>query len=442
MKLYRTIFAAAVVAGLMPVPPDATAQESAPQEPAPQERVPRTARPDTLYSADVVRLVAAANPAVRAARLAAAAATERVSPAGAWPDPTIQFGLMDRPFDGFGADERMTMNSVGLSQTFKWPGKLGYAEDRAGHLATAARLDAEETEARLVARALGLYYGLAALDRSIEVMDQTLRLLMDIEQIIEARYRVGQGLQQDVLQAQVAVARMQADLTAALESRVGRAARLNALMGRPGSEPTGGLELPPTGPALPTLEELMAEAVADRPALAAARAMTEAAEAAHRLSGRAAYPDVELGVSYEQRPQFADMASVTLGFRLPVFAGSREAPLRRAAEAEMAAAEARALDLYYETWARLAELRAVAERAAELERLYRTSILPQAEAAVASALGAYRVGEIEATTLIESQLAVNRYEIERLRLAAEHRQAVAEIDALTRSPGGVEDKGR
>lgn len=394
---------------------------------------------DTLRAAEVVRGVLEANPAVRASRLAAAAAAERVSPAGAWPDPTLQLGLMNRPLDDFGTDERMTMNVIGLSQTFRWPGKIGFAEERAEHVSNAAALDADEVEARLVARALTLYYGLAALDRSIDVVEETLRLLGDIEEITEARYQVGQGLQQDVLQAQVAVARMRADVTAARERRVGQAARLNALMGRPGSDPVGTLELPPAEPGLPPLDSLMATAAADRPALAAARERTQAAEAAQRLARRQLYPDLTLGVSYGQRPEFDDMGSVMIGFRLPLFAGSRELPMRREAEAEQAAAEARALDLYYETWARLADLRAAAERAAELERLYRTSILPQAEAAVSSALGAYRVGQLEATTLIESRVAVNRYEIERLRLAAEHRQALAEIDALTRTGSGVEE---
>jgi outer membrane protein TolC len=58
---------------------------------------------------------------------------------------------------------------------------------------------------------------------------------------------------------------------------------------------------------------------------------------------------------------------------------------------------------------------------------------------VESARGAYRVGRVEATTLLESRMAVNRYEIERLRLAAEYRQALAEIEALTRTASGVEE---
>jgi len=87
-------------------------------------------------------------------------------------------------------------------------------------------------------------------------------------------------------------------------------------------------------------------------------------------------------------------------------------------------------DLYNETFARLTELRADALRAQGLGSLYRTSVLPQAQAAVQSALSAYRVGGVEYMTLVESEMTVNRYEIEILRLAADFEEALAEIEAL------------
>ena len=63
-------------------------------------------------------------------------------------------------------------------------------------------------------------------------------------------------------------------------------------------------------------------------------------------------------------------------------------------------------------------------------------MLPQAEAAVESALAAYRVGQVDFATLVDARLTVNRYEIDRVRLAAERLQATAEIEALTRTDMG------
>ena len=127
------------------------------------------------------------------------------------------------------------------------------------------------------------------------------------------------------------------------------------------------------------------------------------------------------------------MGSIALGISLPIWGGSKDKPLQRAAAADQAELDARALELHYDTYARLGELRAADERARTLEEIYRVQILPQAEAAVESAFAAYQVGSVDYATLLDARLTVNRYAIDRVRLAAERLQATAEIEALTRA---------
>ena len=87
----------------------------------------------------------------------------------------------------------------------------------------------------------------------------------------------------------------------------------------------------------------------------------------------------------------------------------------------------------------MAERRADAVRAADVSELLRTDMLPQARAAVDSGLSAYRVGSLDFMAVLESQMLVNQFEIERLRLAAEYQSALAGIDALIGViPGGVQ----
>jgi hypothetical protein len=99
-------------------------------------------------------------------------------------------------------------------------------------------------------------------------------------------------------------------------------------------------------------------------------------------------------------------------------------------EAARQAEQARSLDTRNETFARLVELRAEAERASNLANLYDSSVLPQARAAVQSALSAYRVGDVDYMTLVSNQMTVNRYAIQRLELSAAYHTAVGEIEAL------------
>ena len=287
-----------------------------------------------------------------------------------------------------------------------------------------------DAEAALVQRVKAVYFELAFEDRALDIMRDTRDLLREFLDVSNTLYAVGTGLQNDVLQAQVAVATMTEDIMVVEQARLAMAARLNALLGREPERGVGALQLPGPGEALSGVSELMARAAERRPALRAIRERVRAAEYASRAARRSLYPDLMLGADYSQRPRFPDMLSFSVGVSVPLWAGSRQLPMRDEALARQAAEEAAEIDLLNETYARIAEARAESDRALRLHDLYATSILPQARAAVESSLSAYRVGEVDFMTLVQSELTVNRYEIERVRLTAAYHTAAAEIEAL------------
>jgi outer membrane protein TolC len=223
---------------------------------------------------------------------------------------------------------------------------------------------------------------------------------------------------------------MTEDITVMAEDRVAMAARLNALLGREATEPVAALQLPPPAAALPPAPQLMEMAVERRPGLQAARRRVQAAEAGYRAARRALYPDITVSLGYGQRPQFDDFVTLMFGISIPLWAGSKQLPMRQEMKAMQSMEEARELDVYNETYAELTELRAQAERARNLAGLYGTSVLPQARSAVESSLSAYQVGEVDYMTLVSNEMTVNRYQIENLRLTAEYHQAVAQVEAL------------
>jgi len=232
---------------------------------------------------------------------------------------------------------------------------------------------------------------------------------------------------------------MTEDITVTEEQRKAMTARLNALLGRPATGPIAAVEHADTIVVLASVDTLMALATLARPALQAAQLRIDAADAGYRAARRQLYPDINVRLGYGQRPEFTDMVTIMVGVSVPIFASGRQLPLRREMEAVRASEEARERDLYNETYARIAELHAQAGRALRLSSLYANSVLPQARAAVESALAAYRVGRIEYTTLVQNEMTVNRYEIESLRLIADYQQAIAELEALVGSDlGGAE----
>ena len=391
-----------------------------------------TPPPDTLRVADALRIAHEASPMLRAVRASAAAASQRVGPAGALPDPQLQVGLMNRMASDFGSTmDPMTMNQVQLMQMLPWPGKLGGAKRAARHTAAAARADAEEQERMLAAQVRMAYYQTAYADRALEVMGRTRDLLRTFLDVSTTMYAVGSAVQQDVLRAQVEVARMGEEITRMGQERVAMSARLNALLGRSAMTPIPGLELRETDRGdLPPVDSLIAWALAQRPALVASVERVAAADASLSAARRELFPDFTLGVQYQQRPQFPTMVSLMVGINLPLFAGAKQLPMRRemAAMRDMAAAEL--ANLQNETVARIIETRARAIQDQNLIRLYSGGILPQARAAVQAALSSYRVGRVTFMTLVDNQMTVNRYETEAYRLLADYHQAVGELEAL------------
>ena len=387
---------------------------------------------DTLRLADAVRIALEANPMLRATRASAAAAGQRVGPAGALPDPQLQLALMNREAGDFGSTmDPMTMNQLTLTQMLPWPGKLGGARRAARHGAAAAAAEADEQSRMLAARVRMAYFETAYADRAVAVMERTRGLLRDLLDVSTAMYAVGSAAQQDVLRAQVEIARMGEEITRMGQMRVAAAARLNALLGREAPSPIAALELPDWPvEELPVVDTLAAWALAGRPALVARTERVGAAEASLAAARRELYPDLEIGVAYQRRPLYTDMVSLMVGVNVPLFAGSKQLPMRREAAAMRDMAAAELADLRNETVAQLVELRARVVRDRNLGRLYSGSILPQAQAAVGAAMAGYRVGRIPFMQLVDNQMTVNTYEIEAYRLLADYHQAVGEVEAL------------
>ena len=98
--------------------------------------------------------------------------------------------------------------------------------------------------------------------------------------------------------------------------------------------------------------------------------------------------------------------------------------MRDMAQADLTAMEA-------ETRGRVGVAYADLRQARQLRDLYRMTLLPQARATVTSSVAAYQVGDINLMTLLEAQMAVNRYRQEVYRLESAEGQGWAELEMLT-----------
>jgi len=158
-----------------------------------------------------------------------------------------------------------------------------------------------------------------------------------------------------------------------------------------------------------------------------------AAVADERLARRERWPDMLVGVQYGERGMEMGtdrMGSLMVGASLPIFARSRQLPMRVEAAAMRAMSEAELRSMQADTRARVAEVHAELTRARRLTALYLTTVLPQAEAAAASSLASYRSGSVDFMTVIENRMVVNRYREEVVTLTAAEGRAWADLEML------------
>jgi len=344
-------------------------------------------------------------PELAAAHAAVEAARRRVEPARTLDDPSLSTTYQN---DGRALSLGKAESSfVGLmlSQPIRWPGKLALAGQAA---ASEAREIESGTLGRaglmIEARVRNAWYDLIlarALDRLIEERRDTER---QIEATTRDRYAAGLAVQQDVLRAQVELARideLKATQRAVIASRL---AELNRLLGLPQDAaldtPT---DLPSTTVLSPTANWI-ASALGRSPEAAGARQGIETGRLRVQIAKKNFLPDfvVSAGSMYRAGWEMGPMWQVGVGVSLPVWSNKRQQNQLAEAQARVTEQTAQTdvigLELEIRTRERIAQLQTSNEVAA----LYRDKIVLLDQLSYESALASYQAGKVPFITVFDA----------------------------------------
>lgn len=431
-KTITSIACASILVGIAAVSEPVTAQSSTFDS--------RTARDTsigvaTVLLGDLYTQVQQRNQRSAAARSLAQAAQARVSQATRPPDPQLQLGFMNYSLPSLRPMDKIGMVQLQLMQMLPLGGKLALAGRAASAVASATAERARDVALDARSQAAMSFYDLYTTDQSLGVARETIRLLHVIGSIAEAMYRVGDGRQTDVLRANVEIAKMAEDTLRMQAMRQSMIARLNALLDRQLEAAFGTPLLPQFPDSIPLRSWLDSVAFGERPIVRAGLDEVRAAEASEKLARKEIIPDLTLGAQYgQQRGDMGGtdrMGSLMFGVSLPVFARERQFKMREEAAAMKQMTQADLAAMRAETRGKIGEAYAALTRARSLAKLYRTTVLPQAEATVASALASYRVGSVDFMTLLDDRMIVNKYQQELYALEADQGKAWADLEMLT-----------
>ncbi|MGA2797569.1 MAG: TolC family protein [Thermoguttaceae bacterium] len=288
------------------------------------------------------------------------------------------------------------------SQKIPWFGKRQLRGSAAQAQSDAAGQDVADLRLRLAESAADALFDLYLVRRETEINAANVELMRDFRAIALARYESAQVTQQDVLQADLELADLEARAAELARQQAVAIARINTLLHRPADCP-----LPPPANLsppcnLPPVEALRDMALARRPDLAAQSARIRAEEANVDLACKQYYPDLEIVGKYdafmpeEMRPQLG------MNLNVPLWQHKRSAAWREATaklEQERAQYANLADQARFEVQSAYAEL----VESDRLLRLYDEKILPVANLYVKSARANYTAGKTDFLRLVDAQ---------------------------------------
>lgn len=373
------------------------------------------------------------NPEIAAAEHGYAAASHGAREASALPDTQLtvqQFAVgSPRPFAGY-TNSEFAYVGLGASQEIPYPGKRGLRGQVANREADVRRVQIESVSRTVTDKLKAAYFRLAYLQQTLSVLERNDQLLKDVEQIVESRYRVGQGNQQEVLKAQLQSTKILQEITMHHREVGQLEAQLKQLLNRPQESPDIQTEPLAARPLTYSASDLLGLAKQQNSDVRAQQAMLAKTESQVELAKKEFRPDFAVQYMYQNTDRkFRDYYMAGFSITLPN-RGRRKAEL---AEAEATRDQANK-QLEAEVQQRLAEVQdqyVVAQTSAEQLKIYKDGLIPQSNAAFQSALASYRSNRQDFETLLSSFTDVLNLEIEYQRELADHEVALARLEMLT-----------
>jgi cobalt-zinc-cadmium efflux system outer membrane protein len=401
--------------------------------PRPAEIAHRPARATPL--AVLVSEALKRNPEILAARRHWQAATQVPPQVSTLPDPQFtvqQFTVgSPRPLAGF-SNSNFAYIGFGVSEDLPYPGKLRLRGEAAQRDA-AARRDQAETVRRLVVEQLkAAYFRLAYIQQTLGILERDEKLIEQIEKIAEARYRVGQGNQQDVLKAQLQQTKILQQLEIRHQEMGTLEAQLKQVLNRPPDSPDITTEEITETPLPYTSNQLLDLVRTQNPDVLTEQQRVRRQGLQVELAHKDFYPDFNVQYMYQRTGlQFPSFYSLSFGVKLPIWRSRRQRPELAQAVEDLNSLRHEYEDRVQQTYFEVQDQFVKAETGDRLLKIYRQGLIPQAASTFDAGLAAYQTGREDFQTLLDSFLDVLNLDIEYWSTLGDHETALARLEELT-----------
>jgi outer membrane protein TolC len=334
-----------------------------------------------------------------------------------------------RPFAGY-SNSDFAYIGFGASQDIPYPGKRQLRASVAEHEAASMEAQTDSVRRTVVRNLKMVYFRLAYIQQTLGVLQRSDELLNQVQEASEARYRVGQGNQEDVLKAQLQHTKILQEVAHHHQEEGLLEAQIKQALGRT-QESADIIAETLTVRGLPySAAELLQKAREQNPDVRSKQAAIGQQEAQVELAHKNFRPDFNVQYTYEHTgSQARDYYMAAFGIRLPN-RGRQKAELAEALESQERARQ----ELDAESQRVLSEVQQQYVRAKTSEerlKIYSDGLVPQSEATFQSALSAYQSNRQDFESLLSGFLDVLNLDLEYRNELVEHESALGELERLT-----------
>ncbi len=390
---------------------------------------------------DLVNQALQANPDLKSAESRYKAFQAKVPQAGALPDPMFMFGYANVPRSTLSLDAmEMSGIELGLSQQIPFL-KLGPMKSAARQMAEKERQDYNSLKNYIVSQVKQGYYDLFFWQKAISITTENKLFLEDLARIASVKYSVGEGLQQDVLKAQVEVSMLIDRLLMLEQERKNTRASLNILLNRtPQDSLAATQQLEPV--TFPLTEvELQEVALKNNPELTGMQAMVQATKEEHKLAKREYLPDLDLGATYMIRKNIPgdmlegeDLLSFRATLNLPLYFWSKQSKKVKESGLLWQSSREKLEQMTNQVKYQISSMFYELEKSRKQIELYQSALLPQARQSLESARAAYQVDKVDFLTVLDNQVTLFNYEIGYYQMLTMYLKNIARLEEMAGKP--------